>query len=81
MAPVQYERVKRKLDPTDVDRAIWLARHPSEKARIIEWADTECIGLVLRITKRDSNWLIRRRDCTIRIGSCDEVGLLCVPNI
>jgi integrase len=75
MARVQYERVKKRLDPTDVDRAIWPCRNPSEKAHIVEWADTECIGLVLRITKRDSNWLIRRRDCTIRIGSCNEIGL------
>ena len=81
MARVQYERVKRKLRPEDVDRAIWLSQNPSEKARVIEWADTECIGLVLRITKRDSNWLIRRRDCTIRIGSCNEIGLYLARDI
>jgi hypothetical protein len=75
MARVQYQRVTKRLDPEDVDRATWLCRSPSGKARIIEWADTECIGLVLRITKRDANWLIRRRDCTIRIGSCNEIGL------
>lgn len=75
MARAQYERVKKRLSPDDVDRAIWLCRNPSEKARVIEWADTESTGLVLRITKRDSNWFIRRRDCTIRIGSCNEIGL------
>jgi len=75
MPNVQYERLKKRLSLEDVSRALWLCRKPSEKARIIEWADTESIGLVLRITKRDANWLIRRRDCTIRIGTCEEVGL------
>jgi hypothetical protein len=76
MAQIQYERVKKRLVPDDVSRATWLCRNPGRTVRVIEWADTESIGLVLRITKRDCNWLIRRRDSTIRIGSCNEIGVV-----
>lgn len=81
MAQVQYERIHKKLLPTDAQRAIWMSHHPSEKARVIEWVDTECPGLVLRITKRDANWLIRRRDTTLRIGPCTEVDLSAARHI
>jgi len=75
MASPHYERIQKKLGLADVQRAIWMSHNPSPTARLIEWADTDCPGLVLRITKRDANWLIRRRDSTIRIGSCQEVSL------
>lgn len=75
MPAVAYQRVKKKLMPPDVQRAVWLSRNPPPKARIIEWADTDCSGLVIRITKSDAAWLIRRRDRTIRIGPCSEISL------
>jgi integrase len=75
MPQVEYQRSKIKIQPHDVFRAIHMSRNPSPKARIVEWADTDCMGLVIRITKRDAAWLIRRRDATIRIGSCEDVGL------
>ena len=62
-------------------RAVWLRQNPGKTAHVIEWADTESIGLVLRITKRDCSWLIRRRDSTIRIGSCHEIGVQLARNI
>jgi integrase len=75
MAKVEYQRVKKRLTPQDVAHAVWMSQRPSPKARVIEWADTDCAGLTLRITQRDAAWLIRRRDCTIRIGECKNVGL------
>jgi len=75
MAAVEYQRVKKRLTPQDVAHAIWMSQRPSPKARVIEWADTDCTGLTLRITQRDAAWLIRRRDRTIRIGECKNVGL------
>lgn len=75
MTRQHYERRQKKLDPMDVHRAIWMTRNPSPTARVVEWADTDCPGLVIRITKSDANWLIRRRNMTIRIGSCEDVDL------
>ena len=75
MAEAQYRRVKKKLTALDVDRARFHSQNPVATARVIEWADTECSGLALRITKREATWLIRRRDSTIRIGTCNEISL------
>jgi len=75
MARVHYERIKKALTLPDVFRAISMSRDPRAKARIIEWRDTECAGLTLRITKSEATWLLRRRDRTIRIGLCREVDL------
>lgn len=75
MTAPHYERIQKKLGLVDVHRAIWMSHNPSPTARVVEWADTDCPGLVLRITKRGANWLIRRRDTTIRIGPCAEVSL------
>lgn len=75
MPQPEYAREKKRILPQDVQRAIWMAQNPSAVARVIEWADTDSVGLTLRITKRDAAWLIRRRDSTIRIGSCNDVGL------
>lgn len=70
-----YERLSKRLLPTDVYLAIKISRTPGSGARIIEWKDTECAGLTLRITKTGAAWLIRKRDRTIRIGECKDVPL------
>ncbi|MET4788363.1 integrase [Bradyrhizobium japonicum] len=75
MPGVRYERKSKAISPLDVQMAIKMSRTPSAKAREIEWRDTECAGLTLRITKTDAAWLIRRRDRTIKIGRCAEVPL------
>ena len=61
-----YERLSKRLLPTDVYLAIKISRTPGSGARIIEWKDTECAGLTLRITKTGAAWLIRKRDRTDR---------------
>ncbi|MET4842665.1 integrase arm-type DNA-binding domain-containing protein [Bradyrhizobium japonicum] len=75
MPGVPYERTSKALTPVDVWRAVRISRTPEAKAREIEWRDTECAGLTLRITKTDASWLIRRRDRTIKIGRCAEIPL------
>lgn len=75
MPGVPYERKAKAISPQDVWLAIKMARTPEAKAREIEWRDTECAGLTLRITKSDAAWLIRRRDRTIKIGRCVEISL------
>lgn len=75
MAGSEYRRVKKTLDQHDIFRAPYLLQRTNAKAPVVEWVDTECPGLVLRITKRGQSWLIRRRDCTIRIGPLDKIGL------
>jgi hypothetical protein len=74
MPDVHYERKSKAIMPPDVWVAIKMSRTPSAKARAIEWRDTECMGLTLRITKSsEAAWWIRRRDRTIKIGRCEEV--------
>jgi integrase len=75
MAGVHYERSHKRISLHDVSLAISISRTPGSKARIIEWKDTECAGLTLRITKSEASWLIRRRDRTIKIGACKDVPL------
>jgi hypothetical protein len=75
MARVYYERTRKALTIPDVLRTIHTSRNPSKTARIIEWTDTECAGLTLRITKSEASWLIRRRDATIRIGYVRDIDL------
>lgn len=75
MPGVHYERKSKALTPADVWIAVKMSRTPEAKAREIEWRDTECAGLTLRITKTDAAWLIRRRDTTIKIGRCAEIPL------
>jgi hypothetical protein len=75
MPKVHYERKSKRLSPQDVHVAILMSRARDAKARIIEWKDTDCTGLTLRITKSEASWLIRKRDRTIRIGLCREVPL------
>lgn len=70
-----YERLSKAITPVDVQMAIKMARTPSSGARVIEWKDTECTGLTLRITKTEASWLIRKRDRTIKIGPCKDVAL------
>lgn len=72
---IPYERLSKRITPLDVQAAIHMSRRPSDSARIIEWKDTECVGLTLRITKSGAAWLIRKRDRTIRIGPCKDVSL------
>ena len=68
MPKVHYERESKLLSLHDVSKAILMSRARDAKARIIEWKDTDCTGLTLRITKSEASWLIRKRDRTIRIG-------------
>ncbi|MBI5131599.1 MAG: hypothetical protein HZA66_19350 [Rhodopseudomonas palustris] len=70
-----YERESKRITLLDVQYAIKVSRTPTSGARIIEWKDTECVGLTLRITKSEASWLIRRRDRTIKIGPCKDVPL------
>jgi hypothetical protein len=75
MPKVHYERESKLLSLHDVSKAILMSRARDAKARIIEWKDTDCTGLTLRITKSEASWLIRKRDRTIRIGPCREIPL------
>jgi hypothetical protein len=75
MPHVHYERKSKAISMQDVWVAIKISHTPGSKARIIEWKDTECAGLTLRITKSEASWLIRRRDRTIKIGPCRDVPL------
>jgi hypothetical protein len=68
-----YGRERTKLTQAHVKRAKGLIAREALEGRGFDFVDTECQGLVLRVTRRSGTWLLKRRTGTVTLGDMDDL--------
>lgn len=73
MAGGGYTRERARLTADHVRRARALVAGGRVEGRGVEWGDTACVGLTLRVTPLAATWYLRGRASTVRLGSVDAL--------
>jgi hypothetical protein len=70
-----YARERVPLTKGHVNRAHAMIRKGEVPGRGLDLVDTECAGLVLRVTRNSATWLRKSKSGTVRIGDAAVISL------
>jgi len=74
-APNAWTRERHNLTAAHTKRAATMVARGAVPGRGVEWADTGCVGLSLRIGKRLAAWYLRMDSRTVRLGAMEALGV------
>ncbi|ACB27149.1 integrase arm-type DNA-binding domain-containing protein [Methylobacterium radiotolerans] len=70
-----YARERVPLTAGHLNKARAMIRKGEVPGRGLDLVDTECTGLVLRVTRNSATWLRKSKNATVRIGDADVISL------
>ncbi|PIK73157.1 hypothetical protein CS379_09975, partial [Methylobacterium frigidaeris] len=70
-----WTRERLNLTAAHLKRAATMVARGAVPGRGVEWADTGCVGLSLRIGKRSAAWYLRMDSKTVRLGAMEALGV------